>query len=187
MSSNIKVQRICKHCGKEFTAKTTVTKYCGDVCAKRDYKARLRNVKVEVSNEETFRLKTKPVEDLNAKAFLTVRDVAVLINCSLRTTYRLIRQGDIKGVNIAERKTLIKRSEIDKLFEQPEAVTPPNKSVPQPVKFEVAQCYNLTEVQTKYGISEKALHQLIKRNSIPKIRRGWFAYVPKPIIDNLLS
>ncbi len=29
MSSNIKLQRICQHCGNEFTAKTTVTQYCG--------------------------------------------------------------------------------------------------------------------------------------------------------------
>ncbi|MFA6334291.1 MAG: CHC2 zinc finger domain-containing protein [Bacteroidales bacterium] len=30
MGSNIRVQRICQYCGKEFTARTTVTKYCGD-------------------------------------------------------------------------------------------------------------------------------------------------------------
>ena len=47
MSSNIKVQRICQHCGNEFTARTTTTQYCGDTCAKRAYKARLRAAKVE--------------------------------------------------------------------------------------------------------------------------------------------
>ena len=50
MSSNIRVQRICQFCGKEFTARTTVTKYCSDVCAKRAYKARKRTEKVEISN-----------------------------------------------------------------------------------------------------------------------------------------
>ena len=35
MSSNIRIQRICQHSEKEFAAKTTVIKYCGDDYAKR--------------------------------------------------------------------------------------------------------------------------------------------------------
>ena len=38
MASNIKVQKICQQCGKEFTARTTVTRCCGDACAKKAYK-----------------------------------------------------------------------------------------------------------------------------------------------------
>jgi excisionase family DNA binding protein len=183
MSSNIKVQRVCKHCGNEFTAKTTVTQYCGDRCAKLAYKARARGEKVEASNQETYQFKTQHIEALNAKAFLTVQDVAKLLNCSLRTTYRLIKEGNIKAVNISERKTLIRRSDIDSLFEQSHPLSTP----PLHARYDVSDCYNLTEVQAKFRISEKALHELIKRNDIPKIKRGWFAYVPKPIIDNLLS
>lgn len=116
MSSNIKVQRICKHCEREFTARTTVTQYCGDICAKRAYKARQRAIKVEASNKETVSVINKPIEQLKAKEFLTVRDLATLLNCSIRTTYRFIENGTIKSVNLSERKTLIKRSDIDKLF-----------------------------------------------------------------------
>lgn len=116
MSSNIEVQRICQQCGKEFTARTTVTQYCGDTCAKRAYKARLKAAKVETSNKETRLIKSKPFEELKAKEFLTVRDVATLLNSSIRTVYRLIEQGNIKAANIAQRKTLVKRSELDKLF-----------------------------------------------------------------------
>ena len=116
MSSNIEVQRICQHCGNEFTARTTVTQFCGLRCANRAYKLRQRAIKVEASNKETYLIKAKPIEILKAKEFLTVRDVAALLTCSTRTAYRLIQQGNIKAVNLAERKTLIKRSEIDKLF-----------------------------------------------------------------------
>jgi len=116
MSSNIKIQRICQHCGKEFTARTTVTQYCGDDCAKRAYKVRQRAAKVEISNKETQTIKAKPLEELRSKEFLTVRDVATLLNSSIRTAYRLIEQGNIKAVNISQRKTLVKRSEIDNLF-----------------------------------------------------------------------
>src|SRR5580700_9516654 len=103
MSSNIVVQRICQHCGKEFTAKTTVTQYCSDDCAKRAYKARIKAAKIQASNKETLLVKAKPIEELKKKEFLTVRDVSMLLNCSIRTAYRLIEQGNIKAVNIAER------------------------------------------------------------------------------------
>jgi excisionase family DNA binding protein len=183
MSSNIQVQRICQHCGKEFTARTTVTQYCGDTCSKRAYKARLRAGKVEQSNKETQQIKSRPVEELKAKEFLTVREVARLLNCSVRSAYYYIESGTIKAVNLGQRITRVKRSEIDKLFEQPQPVS----HQPEQMQFDIAECYNLTEVQDKYGISEKALHDIIKRNSIPKIKKGWFAYVPKTIIDNILK
>lgn len=116
MSSNIQVQRICQHCGKEFTARTTVTQYCSDTCAKRAYKARVKAAKVEVSNKETQRIKTQPIEELKAKEFLTVRDVARLLNCSVRSAYYYIESGTIKATNLGQRITRVKRSEIDKLF-----------------------------------------------------------------------
>lgn len=117
MSSNIRIQRICQYCNTEFTAKTTVTKYCSDNCAKRAYKARKRVEKIEASKKVTIATIQKPIEELKAKEFLTVREMSQLLSCSVRTGYRLIKEKKIKAVNLGERKTIIKRSEIDKLFE----------------------------------------------------------------------
>jgi excisionase family DNA binding protein len=116
MSSNIRINRLCQLCGKEFEARTTVTKTCSDNCAKRLYKVRKRSDKIDQSNRMTQALKLKPIEELKAKEFLTVKDLSTLLNCSIRTAYYLISNGNIKAVNIAKRKTLVKRSEIDKLF-----------------------------------------------------------------------
>jgi excisionase family DNA binding protein len=118
MSSNIQVQRICQHCGNEFTARTTVTKYCGDNCAKRAYKARKRAEKVDASNKETQRTITRPIEQLKAKEYLTVQDVAALLNCSVRSVYYFIENGTINATNLGQRLTRVKRSELDKVFEQ---------------------------------------------------------------------
>ena len=185
MSSNIKVQRICQYCGTEFTARTTVTKYCSHRCGSAANKTLKRAEKVQKSNTETKQIKTKPIEELKAKEFLTVREVARLLNCSVRSAYYYIESGTIKAVNLGQRITRVKRSDIDKLFEQPQPVN----VTPQPEQkpFDISDCYTLTEVQGKYGISETALQNLIKRNSIPKIKKGWFAYVPKTVIDKLLS
>lgn len=115
MSSNIMVQRICQLCGTEFTARTTVTKYCSHKCSQKAYKLRIKNTKVEQSNKETQWIKNLPIEQLNAKDILSVREVSILLGCSLRITYRLIGNGPIKAVNLAERMTRVKRTEIDKL------------------------------------------------------------------------
>lgn len=116
MSSKIEVQRICQHCSKEFTARTTVTKFCGDDCAKRAYKERVKVAKIEASNNETQRIKNKPNEELRGKEFLTVRQVSKVIGCSRQNVYKLINTGKLKATNILLKKTIIKRSEVDKLF-----------------------------------------------------------------------
>lgn len=116
MSTKIKVQRICQHCGNEFTARTTVTRYCSHKCNSAGYKANLRNGKISESNNETVRIKSQPIEELKVKEFLTVREVALLLNCSVRSAYYSIECGSIKAINLGQRLTRVKRSEIDKLF-----------------------------------------------------------------------
>ncbi len=116
MSSNIRVRRICQYCEQEFTARTTVTKYCSDGCSKRGYKARKRAEKIEQSNTETKQIKQRPIVQLKAKEFLTVKEVSELLNCSIRTAYHYIDNGTIKAVNLGQRMTRVKRAEIDNLF-----------------------------------------------------------------------
>ena len=118
MSSNIKIKRICQYCEQEFIARTTVTKYCSHTCNRKDYKANKRNEKVKQSNTETTKTKHHPLEQLKAKEFLTVRQVAQLLNCSVRSAYYHIESGTISAVNLGQRMTRVKRSEIDKLFNQ---------------------------------------------------------------------
>jgi len=76
MSSNFLIQRICQHCNKEFTARTTVTKYFSPACNKRAFKDGQRNSKIEVSNQQTLEKKLKPINELKAKEYLTVKEVA---------------------------------------------------------------------------------------------------------------
>ncbi|QHL86277.1 helix-turn-helix domain-containing protein [Nibribacter ruber] len=116
MSSNIRVQRICQQCGKEFEARTTVTRTCSDTCAKRLYKAKQKEAKVEASNKETLQIKAQPVEAVKSKEYLTIKDTAILLNSSRQTIYNLIEKGTLRAVKLSERKTLIKRTDIDTLF-----------------------------------------------------------------------
>ena len=116
MSSNIKVQRICEYCNNEFIARTTATKYCSHRCNQKHYKAKAKQTKIENSNKETFKKTLFPLERLKAKEFLTVKEVAILLDCSSKTVYRHIVKGNIEAVNLGQRMTRVKRSVLDKIF-----------------------------------------------------------------------
>ena len=185
MSSNIKIQKHCEYCGKEFTAKTTVTRYCGDDCSKRAYKARKRAEKINTAIVEVKEKKqktVKPIEDLSNREFLTVTQVSKLIGCSRQNVYKMINGGKLKGTNILKKKTIILRKDLDRLFmQQQEQPTPKTK------QYDISECYTIGEVQEKYNISQTALQNIIKREAIPKFQKGKFVYVPKELIENIFS
>jgi len=184
MSSNIQIKRICQHCGNEFTARTTKTKYCSLKCASRAYKQREKAVKIGKSIAETEKIKSTPIVDVKNKEFLTVKDASILLGCSLRTTYRLINEGKINAVNLSERMTRIKRSELDKLLEQPKPKQPTAK---EPKQYDISECITIGEAERYFNLPSKVFYEFVKRNNIPKIQRGKFVYVPKALIEAKLK
>lgn len=116
MSSNIQITRICEYCNKEFTAKTTVTRYCSHTCNSRAYKAIVKSKKIKNSNEQTANVRIQPIEILKVKEFLTVKDITILLNCSRQTIYKLIASGKLNAIKLNNKKIFVKRSDLDKLF-----------------------------------------------------------------------
>jgi len=115
MSSSIEVQRICEYCNNEFTARTTKTRFCSHICNSRAYKKSIKESKIEKSNKETLTIVSKPIEEIKAKPFLSVSETCILLGISRRTIYRMLERGEIVSAKAGTR-TIIKRSEIDKLF-----------------------------------------------------------------------
>lgn len=115
MSSNIRIKRICQQCEEEFIAKTTVTKFCGDRCAKRAYKARKKAEKINASNSETEKIIEKPIIELQAKEFLTGKETCEVFGISRTTLWRLIKQGKLKTADIGKR-VIIRKSDLHNLF-----------------------------------------------------------------------
>ena len=116
MSSEIRVQRICEHCAKSFEAKTTVTRFCSDYCAKRAYKLRKRKEQIEASEQETRERIRRPVSEIQEKEFLSVEDVCDLFGVSRSTVWRLCSTGRVKSARIGRKRFLL-RSSIDQLFQ----------------------------------------------------------------------
>lgn len=118
MSSKIEVEKICYYCGSTFIAKTLTTKYCSHKCNSRHYKQLKRDEKLNNFNlEQTNKPKENLVKvDLKNKEFLSVSETSLLIGVSTRTVYRLIEDKKLQHYKLGSR-TIIKRIDIDKLFE----------------------------------------------------------------------
>lgn len=115
MSSNIRIRRVCQYCGIEFTAKTTVTKYCGDSCAKKAYKKRKKEESIAASNEETVQQVKLEVKKLEEKSFLTISQTCELLGISRMSLYRIIKEGTLGATKLG-RRTIIHRKNLDSLF-----------------------------------------------------------------------
>ncbi len=184
MSSNISIQKVCEYCESNFIAKTTVTRYCSDNCAKRAYKARKRAEKINtaiVKEDEKKQKAFKPIENLKEKEFLTVTQVSRLIGCSRQNIYKLINSGKLKASNILEKKTIVRRQDLDLLLNS----TKVDHS--KKLDFNISECYTISEARKTFGISESALQKIIQREEIPKIKKGKFVYIPKVLIDEVFN
>jgi len=115
MASNIRINRICQFCNEEFIAKTTVTKYCGDPCAKRAYKARKRDEKISSSEDETKRTIQQPIIEIQAKEFLTIAETSKILNISRTTIWRLIKSERLNAAKVGSR-IIIRKSDVNQLF-----------------------------------------------------------------------
>ncbi len=135
MSSNIKIPKFCQLCGQAFVAQKNTTRFCSHKCASRAYKQRKREEKVgstlkeqiksvTSANPETLQslqiLQKLPIQttnfiNLRDKEFLSVQEAAILLGASRWTIQRMINRNELKASKIG-RRTIIKRTEIDNLF-----------------------------------------------------------------------
>lgn len=186
MSSNISITRVCEHCKKAFTARTTKTKYCSLSCGSKAYKVRSRKGKIEKSNNETYLKINKVKEPVKDKDFLTVKEASLLLNMSSKTIYRLIERNDINSFNFSERKTTIRRKDIDFYFDANLKIIEKNKlDIVADYNFE--NSYTIQQIQEKFSISNGALYNIIIKFKIPKRKYGKYTLVKKEHIEKILT
>jgi len=190
MSSNITVIRVCEHCGNDFTARTTVTRFCGDLCAKRNYKQRQKEKKIKQSNKETESIKQNKVKqnkDISKLEFLNPSDTAKLLQCSRVYVYKLLDSGKLSFIQLSEKKRLINRKSIDNYLLSLHKPNIKTKILPFEKPFDINNSLSMSEAQQYTGLSEKALYSAIKRNNIRKHQSGKYVFVEKIELDKLLT
>jgi excisionase family DNA binding protein len=113
MSSNMKILKVCEHCKQEFIAKKTTTKTCSDDCAKRFYKLKQRNSKIEQTElkEEIMRkpkafVTEEEIKAIQAKQYLTLKEAALLLNVSPLTLRRWVFTGKVVSEKVGKKHML---------------------------------------------------------------------------------
>ena len=176
MSSNLKIERVCEYCGNKFTARTTKTKYCSHKCNSAHYKAKKRAEKIDISNKQTEQVRNLPIEELKLKPYLSITEAKTILGVSRRTIYRMIQRKEI-GYAKAGSRTIIKRSDLDNLFENPK---PLQKTKPK----QIEEFYTISEIENIYGIKYGKLHKVLKTIKIPNIMHNGKLHISKPHFDN---
>lgn len=114
MSSNIRIEKICIFCKEKFIAKTFSTEYCTHSCNQKDYKKKAKEEKLRKSNEEfqtevkLKQLKVVSIEDVHKKAYLTIKEVCLLLKISESTIRKLIKNGELKTIRVGKKHFLLK-------------------------------------------------------------------------------
>jgi hypothetical protein len=121
MSSNIRINRICKHCGEVFVAKTFKTQFCSHNCNSKDYKKREKIRKIEESKEEyksdlkNSKSQSMNMEELKSKIYLSIAEVCLLVGMSDSTIRKFVKEGRLKTIRLGK-KHLILKSQIENLM-----------------------------------------------------------------------
>jgi excisionase family DNA binding protein len=118
-ASTFKILKQCRHCGNMFEAQKVSTAYCSHRCNSAHYKLKKKVEKKDKIEAPIFRprITALNISTIKEKDFLTVREVALLFGCSKQTIYSLINSGRLRATNLNIKKTLVRRSVIDKLFD----------------------------------------------------------------------
>ncbi len=184
MSSNIKIQRVCKHCGDEFTARTTVTKFCSHQCSKRNWKKRNREKKIENSEQETIQTLSLPIEKIKANDFYTLAEVAKLIRICRTTLFKIIKSGDLKTIKIIS-KTIIAKKDLEDFLQRSTQHT--NLINVESTSNEETELISFPEIIHLYHISDATLYTMAKRKQITKKKIMGTNFVPKHQIIKVLG
>ena len=178
MSSNLKIKRICAWCGKEFIAQKTTTACCSKQCANALYKKRKRDEAIKTNNQIVRKkIEEKPIERIKDKPFLTITEAALYLGVTRPTVYSYIRRDELKVIRLGF-KYLLKKEDIDKLFNTPTEFHTPTKE-----KAPITDFYTTVEVKEKYHINESWIFAIAQKHGIPRTFNRGKTYWSKKHID----
>ena len=186
--------RKCAHCGKVFTTNSGMQKYCSEECAEQAKETKKKR-------QRDFLRAVEPVMELQQQEYLTFSKAAILIGCTRQYVYKLVEQGKLPASRLNSRMALVRRGDIEKMFEsnpynrvipcsKPKPSTSKKQKLPskkdaknvQPTD-EVLEYYSGEEVMQIYKVKQSWLYTSAKRHQIPMCRIAGRNYYSKKHID----
>ena len=188
--------RKCAYCGKVFTTNSGMQKYCSEECAEQAKETKKKR-------QRDFLRAVEPVMEVQQQEYLTFSKAAVLLGCTRQYVYKLVEQGKLPASRLSSRMALVRKCDIEKMFESNpyNRVVPGSKPKPSvakksksPVKNrketklesttdEVLEYYSGEEVKQIYKVKQSWLYASAKRHQIPMCRIAGRNYYSKKHID----
>ena len=190
--------RKCAHCGKVFTTKSGMQKFCSEECAEQSKEARKKR-------QRDFLRSVEPVMEIQQQEYLTFSKAAILLGCSRQYVYKLVEQGKLPASRLSSRMALVRRSDIEKMFENNpyNRVIPsskPKMTVPKTQRTstkkdgknvqptdEIIEYYSGEEVMQIYKVKRSWLYTTAKRHQIPVCRIAGRNYYSKQHVDAIFA
>ena len=189
--------RKCAYCGKVFILNSGMQKYCSEECATAAKETRKKK-------QRDFLRAVESVMELQQQEYLTFSKAALLLGCTRQYVYKLVEQGKLPASRLSSRMALIRRSDIEKMFE----ANPYNRVLPCPkpkqslvektkvsskresksgktaqTTDEVLEYYSGDEVMQTYKVKQSWLYTSAKRHQIPMCRIAGRNYYSQKHID----
>ena len=122
---------------------------------------------------------SEPIKNGEQKEFFTSTEATKPLEISRAGIYRYMTDDTIKAVQF-KRKTLIRRKDIDALFENPASH---NKKLPKE-RAPVTDFYPIAEVKEKYNVKASWIFVVAKRHNLLRTFNRDKTYCSKKHIDN---
>ena len=186
--------RKCAYCGKVFTTNSGMQKYCSEECAEQAKETKKKR-------QRDFLRAVEPVMEVQQQEYLTFSKAAVLLGCTRQYVYKLVEQGKLPASRLSSRMALVRKCDIEKMFESNpyNRVVPGSKPKPSVAKKsksptkdkakeeratdEVLEYYSGEEVKQIYKVKQSWLYASAKRHQIPMCRIAGRNYYSKKHID----
>jgi excisionase family DNA binding protein len=181
-----------------FVPNSGTQKYCSEECAEQAKESKKKR-------QREFLRAIEPVMELQQQEYLTFSKAAILLGCTRQYVYKLVEQGKLPASRLSSRMALVRRSDIEKMFDS----NPYNRVIPcsKPKKVvskkqrtssrkdtknvlptdEVLEYYSGEEVMHTYKVKQSWLYASAKRHQIPMCRIAGRNYYSKKHIEAVLG
>ena len=174
------IKKICEFCGCEFEAYTKVARYCTHDCNRKAYREIKRKEVIFLTASMASQTKRERAKsDLSEREYISISDAAAIMGVSRWTIYRNVVKGCIPAKRLSQRTTLIRKKDIEALFD----VIEPYEVLTTGVHKPIDEWYTIDEVTEKYGLLRHRIRKIINAEGIPTKKAGTRTLIAKNKID----
>lgn len=180
MRAKESIRKICEYCGCEFEAYTQIARYCSHACNSKAYKENKRKEVISLTSSITCKNKRERAKtNLSERDYLSISEAASLLGWCKQTVYNYCHKGIIPAKRLSNRTTLIRKKDIEALFE----VVEPYEVLTTGERKIIDEWYTIDEITEKYGLLRHRIRKIINAEGIPTKKAGTRTLIAKSKID----